>query len=169
MKYFIVAIVFSIWCTQEIYSFENSNADRQCLNFNITDDSRKYISYEFGLSNINTIYIAEGDTVCDVFMRNDKGQNLSTKCKKTPILKWAFDDMENELGKSQAETNNDYTPFYFQLSILKGHSRIIAASPYLQIKGNDELAAKLEELKTFMIKLWSKSFLNDTSQVDYWH
>ena len=78
-------------------------------------------------------------------------------------------DLENELGKSQAETNNDYTPFYFQLSILKGHSRIIAASPYLQIKGNDELAAKLEELKTFMIKLWSMSFLNDTSQVDYWH
>lgn len=164
MKYFIVAIVFSILCTQKIYSFENSDTVGQFLNFNITDDNRKYISYEFGLSNINTIKITEGDTVCDVFMCNDKGQNLSTRCKKTPILKWAFDDMESELGKNKAEANNDYTPFYFQLSILKGHSQIIIASSYLQTKGNNELTAKLEELKTFMIKLWSLIFLNDDNQ-----
>ncbi|MDE7135744.1 MAG: hypothetical protein K2N91_03855 [Muribaculaceae bacterium] len=153
IKYFIIILSFCLCFTNKIYS---SDFDKGKNHSELRlDPGRKYICYEFGLSNLIDIYIAEGDSVCDVFILDGKGNCVSTTCPKSPILKWAFDDMTNEITKSQVMAENDYKPSYYELSIINDDSQTILSSSTLIIDYSDDVKKKIEELKAFIVRIWT--------------
>lgn len=157
MKYLLMVALFCLCFTNVIYSSECDEGK----NFNELrlDSGRKYICYEFGFSNIIKIYIADGDTICNVSILDGKGNCVSTTCTKSPILKWAFDDMTNERTKSSVIVDNNYKPYYYKLSILNDSSRKILSSSTLLIDYSDNVKKNIEELRAFIIKLWSRHVL----------
>lgn len=152
MKYFIIIALFCLCFTNKIYSSEYDKG-KICRELRL-DSCRKYICYEFGLSNLIDIYIAEGDTICDVLILDGKENCVSTTCRKYPILRWAFDVMANEITKSPVIVDNIYQPCYYKLSILYDGSQTILSSSSLLIDYSDDVKEKIEELKAFIIKLW---------------
>ena len=152
MKYFILIALFGLCFTNQIYSSE-CDKGKYCDELQL-DSCRNYLCYEFGFSNIVKIYIADGDTICDVSILDGKGTCVSTTCPKSPIIKWAFDDMNNKKTKSSVKLNSNYNPFYYKLSILNDSSQTILSSSLLLIDYNDDIKNKIEELKAFIIRLW---------------
>lgn len=152
MKYFILIALFSLCFTNQIYSSE-CDKGKYCDELRL-DSGRNYLCYEFGFSNIVKIYIADGDTICDVSILDGKGTCISTTCPKSPIIKWAFDYMTDEKTKPSVKSDNKYNPFYYKLSILDGSSQTILSSSLLLIDYNDDVKEKIEELKAFIIGLW---------------
>lgn len=153
MKYFILIALFDLCYTNQIYSSE-CDKDKYCDELRL-DSCRNYLCYEFGFSNIVKIYIADGDSICDVSILDGKGTCVSTTCPKSPIIKWAFDDMTNEKIKSSVKLDNNYNPFYYKLSILNDGSPTTLSSSLLLIDYNDDdVKKKIEELKAFIIRLW---------------
>lgn len=130
--------------------------DPVCLNW---DSGRSYISYEFGLSKINKIYIAEGDTVCDVLICDGTGKIISTTCPKSPILKWAFDKMLLEIKSAQTLVDNGCKPYHYQLTLHNDTCQIIAASSSLKMIYNDGVKDRINDLKAYMIDLWRSNFI----------
>ena len=108
-----------------------------------------------------TVYNTENDTICNVLMSGGRSKSISTTCEKTPILEWAFEEMPTEFAKCQYVTNNEYTPFYFQISFNNGDSETIVLSSYKQIVNNKAFATKVDELKKFLIDLWCEYFIDE--------
>lgn len=118
------------------------------------ETSRKYISYEFGAKDTIKVIIAESDTICDVLIHYVSGKRISTTCPKSPILIWAFDKMPVEIKGTQVVVNNSCQPFHYQLSLHDDTCQAIVASSTLKINADDELEAKVDELRRFMVSLW---------------
>nr|MBD5377747.1 hypothetical protein [Bacteroides sp.] len=143
MKHLLILASLLLCFTNLIYSAERDLP---------LDSGRKYICYELG--NFYAIYIADGDSICDVIVHDSRGSCDSTTCQKSPILKWAFDDMGNETTKSPAIPNNAYGPLYYTLSILSDGSSKTISSSMLITDYSDDVERKIKELKTFIIQLW---------------
>lgn len=109
------------------------------------------------------IYIAEGDTICDVSILDGKGNCVSTTCPKSSILKWAFEDIANDITKSPIIVDNNYNPYYYKLSILEDSSQTIISSSTLLIDYSDDVKNKIEELKAFIVRLWYSDFVKRNS------
>ncbi|RXE70574.1 hypothetical protein ED352_09495 [Muribaculaceae bacterium Isolate-002 (NCI)] len=161
MKYFIIITLFGLCFVNQLYSSEcyrGKNDSELRL-----DSCRKYICYEFGFANLIDIYIAEGDTICDVSILDGKGNCVSTTCPKPSILKWAFEDIANEITKSPIIVDNNYNPYYYKLSILEDSSQTIISSSTLLIDYSDDVKNKIEELKAFIVRLWYSDFVKRNS------
>lgn len=151
MKRFIVILLACFWFLPYTYSSEKEGCE-SCVDLKI-DNNRKFIRYELG---INTIYIADGDTVCDIFVDREHRNMLSATCRKTPILKWAFEDMGHEVGTPQFEPKNEYNPLWDKLSLIDdGNCRIIDTSTATRTEYDENVEGKISELKTFIVKVWA--------------
>lgn len=158
MKYLLIVATFCLFFTNMIYSSECDEGEYR--NELRLDSGRKYIRYEFGFSNIIDIYITDGDSICDVAILDGKGNCVSTTCRKSPILKWAFDDMTNEITKASVKSDNKYKPYYYKLSIVNDSSQTILSSSTLLFDYRDDVKKKIEELKTLIIRLWSSNVVS---------
>lgn len=119
------------------------------------------ICYEFGLSKIYTILIKEKDeTQCDVYISDNTGQIFLTTCINTPILQWAFDEMSDEMINTKYVVDNEYKPFYYQLSLKKNGDKVVVSSSTMQIIDEDKLTKKIDELKSFIIKIWYAEYIS---------
>ena len=161
MKHLLMVILFCLCCTNMIYSSECDEGEywRELR----WDSGRKYICYEFGFSNIIKIYIADGDTICNVSILDGKGNCVSTTCTKLPILKWAFDDMTNEITKSSVKLDNNYKPYYYKLSIFNGCCQTVLSTSTLLIDYRNGVKKKIEDLKAFIIRLWESNCIKEDS------
>lgn len=137
------------------YSFEYENGEDQ-VDLNWTFE-RRYISYEFGASNMINVFIADGDSICDVLIYDLTGKRVLTTCPKSPVLTWAFDKMTDEVGRSEYIVNNSYNPFRYLLSLHDKTNQIVVASSKEIIKNND-VKDKVNELKFLMVNLWYSNF-----------
>ena len=158
MKYLIIIALFCFGFIQSVFSVESSNTGARFSPD--TEDSRKYLCYELGFSNIVSIYVAEGDTVCRCFIDDGKGRIASSKCEKAPILKWGFNELQNEIKTIEQRADSTYHPYFYRLSVIKDTCRTTVCSSELQILNNDELIAKIDELREFMIRLWLPTLQN---------
>lgn len=157
MKYLVIAALFSIGFPQFVYSAQDGKVTRSYeMKF---DSARKYVCYEFGITNIISVFIADGDSVCDVSIFDGKNPRIITTCKKTPLLEWTFDNMADEMSKYTISTDKEFKPFYYQLSLLNDSCQTVVSSTTLSNNYSKELKTKIEELKSFMIKLWYSEFL----------
>lgn len=139
------------------YSSEYENGeDKVELNWTF---ERRYISYEFGASNMINVFIADGDSICDVLIYDLTGKRVLTTCPKSPVLTWAFDKMTDEVSRSEFTVNNSYTPFRYLLSLHDRTNQIVVASSTEIIKNND-VKDKVNELKLFMVDLWYSNFMS---------
>lgn len=138
------------------YSSEYENGGDQ-VELNWTFEHR-YISYEFGASNMINVFIADGDSICDVLIVDMTGKRVLTTCPKSPVLTWAFDKMTDEVSRSEFTVNNSYTPFRYLLSLHDRTNQIVVASSTEIIKNND-VKDKVNELKLFMVDLWYSNFM----------
>lgn len=137
------------------YSSEYENGEDQ-VDLNWTFE-RRYISYEFGASNMINVFIADGDSICDVIIYDLTGKRVLTTCPKSPVLTWAFDKMTDEVGRSEFIVDNSYKTFRYQLSLHDKTNQIVVASSTEIIKNND-VKDKVNELKLFMVDLWYSNF-----------
>lgn len=159
MKYLLMVALFCLCFTNMIYSSECDECGDRCeLRW---DSGRKYICYEFGFSNIIKIYIADGDTICNVSILDGKGNCVSTTCTKSPILKWAFDDMTNEITKSSIKLDNNYKPYYYKLSFFNGCYQTILSTSTLLTDNRAGVNKKIDDLKSFMIRLWESNCIKE--------
>ena len=161
MKYLLMVALFCLCFTNMIYSSECDEGKywRELQ----WDSGRKYICYEFGFSNIIKIYIADGDTICNVLILDGKGICVSTTCTKTPILKWAFDDMTNEITKASVKLDNNYKPYYYKLSIFNGSYQTILSTSTLLTDNRNGVKKKIEDLKACMVRLWESNCIKENS------
>lgn len=161
MKYLLIIALFCLYFTNTLYSSVcEGDKYRSELRW---DSARKYICYEFGFSNIIEVYIAERDTICDVSIFDGKGICVSTTCTKSPILKWAFDDMTNETTKSSVKSDI-YKPEYYKLSIFNDSCQTIISSSALITDNRDDVKKKIDELRAFMVRLWYSKCLKVNRQ-----
>lgn len=152
MKYFTIIAFFALCFTSMIYSSECDTG--KCRREIQRDSGRKYLCYEFGISNIVKVYIADGDTMCDVSILDGKGNCASTTCQKSPILKWGFNEMANEIAKSSIKEDSVYNSVYYRLSILRDSTQNVVSSSTLLTDYSDDVEKKISELKTFMVEQW---------------
>lgn len=139
------------------YSSEYENGeDKVELNWTF---ERRYISYEFGASNMINVFIADGDSICDVLIYDLTGKRVKTTCPKSPVLMWAFDKMTEDVSRSEFTVNNSYNPFRYLLSLHDRTNQIVVASSTEIIKNND-VKDKVNELKLFMVDLWYSNFMS---------
>ena len=138
------------------YSSESENGeDKVELNWTF---ERRYISYEFGASNMINVFIADGDSICDVLIYDLTGKRVLTTCPKSPVLTWAFDKMTDEVSRSEFTVNNSYNPFRYLLSLHDRTNQIVVASS-TEIINNNDVRDKVNELKLFMVYLWYSNFM----------
>ena len=138
------------------YSSESENGeDKVELNWTF---ERRYISYEFGASNMINVFIADGDSICDVLIYYLTGKRVLTTCPKSPVLTWAFDKMTDEVSRSEFTVNNSYNPFRYLLSLHDRTNQIVVASS-TEIINNNDVRDKVNELKLFMVYLWYSNFM----------
>lgn len=138
------------------YSSEYENEeDKVELNWTF---ERRYISYEFGASNMINVFIADGDSICDVLIYDLTGKRILTTCPKSPVLTWAFDKMTDEVSRSEFIVDNSYKPFRYILSLHDKTNQIVVASSKEIIKNND-VKDKVNELKFLMVYLWHSNFM----------
>lgn len=158
MKYLIIIPLLFASFPLIINSSEYNNNSENHEDLRL-EAHHKYISYKFGIVDV---YIAEGDTICDVLILR-KGVSVSTTCPKSPILRWTFDVTDNEITDSPVIENNYYDPFYYKLSIVNDSSQTILSSSTLLIDYKDDVKEKIEELKAFIIKLCITNCVNENS------
>lgn len=162
MRYAIITALLCIFLSQNIQAAEHNDKTLQCIDIETFVDGRKYLRYEFGFSKSIQVYIAEGDTICDVVIcgvGSGGSQCISTTCEKTPLLQWAFEELAIELKCSQYIIDDNYKPYHYRLSLHKDSCQIIATSSTLNYTENDELKDRINELKTFMVDLWYSNFI----------
>lgn len=131
------------------------------------DMSRSSLNEFLPQLNLLGIYIADGDTICDVSILDGKGTCISTTCPKSAVIKWAFDNITNEETESSVKLNNNYNPLYYKLSIINDSSQTILSSSLLLIEYNDDVKEKIEELKAFIIRLWENNCIKENGSADF--
>lgn len=158
MKYILTAALFCLCFTDMVYSSTCDKGEHCCeLRCDYGDE---YLCHEFGFNNIITVYVTNGDSICNVSILDGKGNCDETTCPKSPILEWAFGDMTNEFAKASVKEDNIYKSHYYKLSIFKGCNQTILSSTTLQIDyADDDVKKKIEDLRAFMVRLWQTSFI----------
>ncbi len=152
MKCVLIITIFFVCFIQNIHASVYSEVEKDTgLQL---DYYRHYICYEFGFSNIVTVCIAEGDSICDVFICNKQERIVSTTCPKTPILKWAFNIMPIESSITPPIRDNDYKPYYYKLSLIYCGRQMILSSTLPFYNHINICETQIEDLKSFMIQLW---------------
>ena len=137
------------------------DANKVFGDFNLGSNS-KYICYEFGLSKIIKVYIFDNDSICDVLIIEDNGQSISSKCEKSHLLQWAFDEMPNEITDIQEDPLKiKYQPFFYRLSVLNDSCKIVSSSLMEQSNLSQDTDDRIERLKTFIMQLWSENCIKD--------
>lgn len=154
MRFILILILFcnvSFYC--QCSSFENKDITDTCEISNVKFN-HNYLCYKFGISDFVSVTISDGDTTCIVDISDDVGNYLSTTCIKSPILKWAFEEMAVELCNAKYVINEEYQPAYYRLSLYHDGNEMVFISSSKQVDGNDDLNEKLDALKSFIIKIW---------------
>lgn len=142
--------------TQYMYSDEADKAERGCINI---DSNRKYLHYKLGY--FYDIYIAAGDNICEVlFYDNSSKECISTSCQKSPILKWAFEKMENDIKDAPLTITDEYSPLFYHLTLENDSSEIIISSSQAITNHSNDVEAKIGDLKSFLIQLWITNCLH---------
>ncbi len=152
MRYLILLILAYIIYPKDVYSCQ-IDKDTDC-NESELECIRKGICYKFGMSSMITIYVADGDSICEVSIIDGRGKHISTICNKNHLLKWAFDDMADAVKSLRKVADEDYKPFHYELSILNDTSQIILSSAERLTDDSEDVRTKLEELKAFLVELW---------------
>ena len=129
----------------------------------VSNNNKEYISYEFGFSKINSVYIVKNDTYFDVYISDGDKLNISTKCESSPILNWAFEKAPNESSPVRFVMNKEYEPLYYKLTIMANGTPIIIDSSSMRIIGNEAVVEKIDELKRFILSLWIDSLESQNS------
>lgn len=165
MKYIFLLILFYIGLPQNLFSVD-FNKEGDCFNINDADSTRKYICYEIVGAKKYNVFIAEGDSVCDVFITDNRDRCVSTTCKKTPVLRWAFEEMSVELKNAEYTTNDDYQLFYYQLLLLEDGRQTFVESTRKSIVGENVLAKRLSELEQFLVRCWASEFVDKQLKIE---
>lgn len=164
MKYLLFIILFSISCAKSSYSNRFTSETERFINFcEVSNNNKGYISYEFGFSKINSVYIVKNDTHLDVYISDGNKLNFSTTCEISPILNWAFEKAPNESSSVQFIMNKEYEPLYYKLTIMVNGTPIIIDSSSMRIIGNEVVVEKIDELKRFILSLWIDSLESQNS------
>ena len=137
------------------------------ITYSLDDDSRemvnqiytgrKSICYQFGLQ---AVYILEGDSICDVFIKSDNNDKIiSTTCKTSHILEWAFNNSHEELAHEQFTIDDNYHLISTKLSLQEDSCQTIIDSSSMYVSDNKQLAGKINELKKFILDLWLQNYI----------
>ena len=126
-----------------------NNKSCDCRNF-CNEYAQNYLCFEFG---INTIIAFEGKDYYKIIFCNPKNNNILIDCENESILQWAFEVLPNTLTDIQYIINNEYDPFYHRLTFCNDKGSVVIESSNMLIDDN-VLQQKINELKTFMTKLW---------------
>lgn len=165
MKYIFILILFYVGLPQKLFSVD-FNRGGDCFNINEADSTRKYICYEIGGAKKYNVFIVEGDSVCDVFITDNRDRCASTTCKKSSVLQWAFDEMAMELKKAEYIDNVDYQLIYYKLSLLESGKETFVDSTRKSIVGEKGLAKRLSELKQFLVRCWASEFVDKNLKIE---
>lgn len=164
MKYLLFIILFSIYCAKSSCSNRFTSETERFIDFcEVSNNNKGYISYEFGFSKINSVYIVKNDTHLDVYISDGNKLNFSTTCEISPILNWAFEKAPNESSSVQFIMNKEYEPLYYKLTIMVNGTPIIIDSSSMRIIGNEVVVEKIDELKRFILSLWIDSLESQNS------
>lgn len=144
-----------------LFAFDNENI----ANYNIptvNDVDGKMICYRFGGYNIFTVIIKGGDSLCDVFISDLNGRCISTECEKTPILEWTFDNLFTILNDPDPTISECYYSHGLkELSLMIGGKRKrFRTYGTVKIPGNEKLEEKINELMSFIDKIWIIEFFS---------
>lgn len=114
------------------------------------------------MPKIHSVIITENDERYDVSVTNSvtnyDGNIITSECKESSILKWAFEEMPEELETIQHLKIDYYDPLYYNLTLSTQEGEIPVASSTMQITGNKKLIKKIGELRAFLIKFWTSTF-----------
>lgn len=157
MKYLFYTIILCISGTQSSYSIEFLRDSEKIGDFYEVYNDEEYITYEFGLTKLNSVYLVKDDAHIDVYISDGNNIIFSTTCKMSPILDWAFENASKELATAQYVTNNEYKPMYYKLTVMVDRVQTIIESSSMQIAGMPSVVDKINELKSFIIGLWADS------------
>ena len=163
MTHLLIIALICIGFSQNIYSDDANKADSGCINI---DSNRKYLHYKLGY--FYDIYIAEGDNICEVLFYDNRSKKcISTSCQKSPILKWAFKKMGNEIKDTPFTITDEYSPLYYHLTLENDSSEIIISSSKAIFKYSDDVKAKIESLKALLVELWISNCLQPSEISDH--
>lgn len=157
MKKLILILLLGNLLIQSISAFEKKNAGY--CHICSKNDFNKSLIYKFGISKIYSVTITENDTKYDVAITDYKGKVITTECERFPILQWAFESMPKELNKIHYLEVDDYDPLYYDLTLSTQGEEIPVVSSTVQITGDKKIIKKINELKAFLIKLWTSTFV----------
>ncbi|MBD5231649.1 MAG: hypothetical protein HDS66_05815 [Bacteroidales bacterium] len=154
MKHIIITLLFCIGFAQNVHSLDcNQSEEKRDTILNHTPD---YILYKAGCLQIY-IYNTGDDRNFDVLISEGKGGHTwSTTCRKTNILKWAFEAMEDELGTPQVLPET-YSLFTFELSLYHGGNKLVITSASKEKRYTDKVEAKLKKLKQEIADIYVQS------------
>lgn len=156
MKSLVFYILFSNLCIQSISAFDGDNV--KCCNNCSKEYFNRSIIYKFGISKTHSVIITENDTRCEVSVTDCNGNIITSECDTSPILQWAFEDMPKDLNKLHYLKVDDYDPLYYDLILSTQEEEIPVVSSTVQITGDKKIIKKINELKAFLIKLWTSTF-----------
>lgn len=152
MKRLILILLLGIWFVPYACSSSAKDECGNCADLKI-NGNRKYLRYDLG---INTIYIADGDSVCDVFVDRERRKVFSATCRKVPVLKWAFESMAGEVGTPELVPIEEYVPIWrwSQLALADDAGCLIIDSASATRPGYDcAVEEKISELKAFVAEV----------------
>lgn len=156
----ILILLLSNLFVQSIFAFDRNDAE--CCNNCSKEDFNRSLIYKFGMPKIHSVIITENDERYDVSVTNSvtnyDGNIITSECKESSILKWAFEEMPEELETIQHLKIDYYDPLYYNLTLSTQEGEIPVASSTMQITGNKKLIKKIGELRAFLIKFWTSTF-----------
>lgn len=162
MKHVLFIILFSICCAKSSYPSRFTGETENFID-SCGVNNKEYISYEFGFSKINSVYIVKNDTHLDVYVSEGNKVNFSTMCEISPILIWAFEKAPKESSSLRFVMDKEYKPLYYKLTIMVNDTPIIIDSSSMRIIGNETVVKKIDELKRFILSLWIDSIESQNS------
>lgn len=156
--HFLILTILSIFAIQTSYSSEGSE-NILLESFTGFTDGRQYLSYEFGMSKSIKVFVAEGDSICDVIICESGKPCISTTCEATSLLRWAFDGMADDVSVCNYLKDDEYKPYHYELALQKDNSRKVVLSSTMKISGSDITNERLEDLKEFMVSIWYSNIM----------
>ncbi len=121
-----------------------------CVVFDKIKDSN-VICYRIGKAEISIEYNGLNYTA----YVSDANKNYPRiDIEKDTLLEWAFTAMPSEIEKAHIIQTDTYQPFYYDLTYTTNGTSTTLITSSMHIEDNDELTAKIGELKKFLVKIW---------------